>query len=153
MATDLSLTNINNSHWKTISLSNMKEETIIFAVPMLLFLASIGAETSGQASYYAEPYRPSACNWNNDYGTYITSVSDALWDNRNACGRNYVVWCTPFSHEGIFQNCIDGLSRYVVTVVDYCGHCNNSTMLLSQEIFSALTNTEKGQIEILYEEF
>ncbi|KAL0926762.1 hypothetical protein M5K25_003012 [Dendrobium thyrsiflorum] len=117
----------------------MKEETIIFAVPMLLFLASlvstsIGAETSGVASFYAEPYHPNACNWNGDK-TNIVSVSDALWDNGNACGRKYVVWCTPVSHEGIFQNCTEGLSGgYIVEVVDYCN--NDLTMLLSQEVFS-----------------
>ncbi|KAL0926763.1 hypothetical protein M5K25_003013 [Dendrobium thyrsiflorum] len=135
----------------------MKEETIIFAVPMLLFLASlastsIGGYIPGKASFYAEPYHPSACNWN-DNGTFIISVSDALWDNGNACGRKYVVWCTPVS-EGIFQNCTDGdiTVGYLVTVVDYCGHCNDLTMLLSQEIFSAMTNTENGSIQILYEE-
>ncbi|KAL0926764.1 hypothetical protein M5K25_003014 [Dendrobium thyrsiflorum] len=133
----------------------MKEKTIIFVVPMLLFLASlvstsIGAYTPGVASSYAQPYRPSACYGNSDNGTNIISVSDSLWDNRNACGRKYGVWCTTAS-EAMFQNC-SGDNGYEVTVVDYCGHCNDFTMLLSQEVFSALTNTENGVIQILYKE-
>ncbi|KAH0468959.1 hypothetical protein IEQ34_002191 [Dendrobium chrysotoxum] len=141
----------------------MKEETIIFAVTMLLCLTSFVSTSVEIASSYPQPYlrkcqptsKPSACYGYSDKGTNIIAVSDALWDNRNACGRKYRVWCKPVN-EVKFQHCtrdfaVDILG-YDVTVVDYCGHCNGFTMLLSQEVFSALTNTEDGVIHVEYNE-
>ncbi|XP_028555552.1 EG45-like domain containing protein 2 [Dendrobium catenatum] len=131
----------------------MKEETVIFAIIMLLCLTSV-VSTSGVASFYAEPYIPSACGHSENI-TNIISVSDALWDKRNACGRKYTVWCKPeSSSEGIFQPCTSDVAinvyGYDVTVVDYCGQCNGFTMLLSKEVFSALTNTNQGNIQVEY---
>ncbi|KAH0469261.1 hypothetical protein IEQ34_002493 [Dendrobium chrysotoxum] len=113
----------------------------------------VSTTSIGVASFYAEPYLPSACYGNNDNGTNIISVSDELWDNRNACGRKYKLWCKPVS-EGIFEPCTDDIAvnvfGYEATVVDYCGQCNGFTMLLSQEVFSALTNTNNGKIQVEY---
>ncbi|KAL0926765.1 hypothetical protein M5K25_003015 [Dendrobium thyrsiflorum] len=132
----------------------MKEETIIFAVSMLLCLTSVVSTSIGVASFYAEPYVPSACYGNNDNGTNIISVSDSLWDNGNACGRKYRLWCKPVTVDGIYQPCTADIAvnvfGYDATVVDRCGQCNGFTMLLSQEVFSALTNTKDGQVQVEY---
>ncbi|KAI0527415.1 hypothetical protein KFK09_003015 [Dendrobium nobile] len=83
-------------------------------------------------------YAASACGHSENI-TKIISVSDALWDNRNACGRNYLVRCKSVTSEGIFQAACKrdnagNVYQYDVTVVDYCGQCNGFTMLLSKEL-------------------
>ncbi|XP_020700064.1 EG45-like domain containing protein [Dendrobium catenatum] len=105
---------------------------------MLLCLTSVVSTSGvGVASFYAGPYIPSACGHSENI-TNIISISDALWDNRNACGRNYTVFCKSVTSEGILQAACKhdnagNVYGYDVTVVDYCGKCNGFTMLLSKE--------------------
>ncbi|XP_010051187.2 EG45-like domain containing protein [Eucalyptus grandis] len=72
----------------------------------------------GTASSYHPPYTPTGCNgYRADQfppGNLFMAMSEGLWDNGAACGREYRLWCPSGSN----RPCKDGTVD--VTVVDYC---------------------------------
>ncbi|KAJ0965362.1 hypothetical protein J5N97_026500 [Dioscorea zingiberensis] len=121
---------------------------IALGVATVLYFASSVFATSGTATYYTPPYNPSSCYGYEDKGVMIAAASDAIWDNRAACGRRYSVTCTGATNQGVPQPC-KGTS-VVVTIVDYCPAGCQATIDLSQEAFSAIANPDAGKILIEY---
>ncbi|KAG1330803.1 putative EG45-like domain containing protein [Cocos nucifera] len=79
----------------------------------------------------------------------IAAASDAIWDNRAACGRMYKVTCTGATNAGVAQPC-KGTS-VVVKIVDYCPPPGcRATIDLSQEAFAAIADLNAGKIDIDY---
>ncbi|KAG0471852.1 hypothetical protein HPP92_016398 [Vanilla planifolia] len=78
----------------------------------------------------------------------IAAASDAIWDNRAACGRRYRVTCIGATNQVPYPcngNSVD------VTIVDYCPPPGcRATIDLSQEAFSAIANLDAGNIRISY---
>ncbi|GMN65179.1 hypothetical protein TIFTF001_034249 [Ficus carica] len=79
----------------------------------------------------------------------IAAASDAIWDNRAACGRMYSVTCTGATNLGVPQPCKGG--SVVVKIVDYCPPPGcQATIDLSQEAFSQIADPNAGKINIQY---
>lgn len=78
----------------------------------------------------------------------IAAASDAIWDNRAACGRMYSVRCTGPTNQGVPQPCTG--QSVVVKVVDYCPPGCASTIDLSQEAFAVIADPNAGKINIEY---
>ncbi|XP_006845496.2 EG45-like domain containing protein [Amborella trichopoda] len=116
----------------------------------LLSFASHAAAATGTATFYTPPYVPSSCFGFQDNGVMIAAASDAIWDNRAACGRNYRVRCTGGTNQGVPEPCRG--DSVVVRVVDYCPPGCRSTIDLSQEAFSQIADPNAGVINIEYEQ-
>ncbi|KDP38161.1 hypothetical protein JCGZ_04804 [Jatropha curcas] len=104
----------------------------------------------GTATFYTPPYVPSSCYGNSEEGVMIAAASDALWDNRAACGRQYRVKCLSATNEGDPHPC-NGNS-VEVKIVDYCpSPACRGTIDLSEEAFASIANTDAGKINIAYD--
>lgn len=79
----------------------------------------------------------------------IAAASDAIWDNRAACGRNYRVTCTGPTNQGVPQPCRGSV---VVKVVDYCPPGCAGTIDLSQEAFAIIADPNAGKVNIEYDQ-
>ncbi|XP_021639606.2 EG45-like domain containing protein [Hevea brasiliensis] len=111
-------------------------------------LATVAYAAEGTATYYTPPYVPSACYGYENKGVMIAAASDALWNNRAACGKRYRVRCIGATNQGIPQPCKSG--SVVVTIVDYCPPGCQGTIDLSQEAFSQIADPNAGKIRIQY---
>lgn len=78
----------------------------------------------------------------------IAAASDAIWDNRAACGRNYRVTCTGGTN-AVPNPCRGSV---VVKVVDYCPPGCRGTIDLSQEAFAIMGNPDAGVVNIEYDQ-
>lgn len=92
----------------------------------------------------------SSCYGYTDEGVMIAAASDAIWDNRAACGRVYKVTCSGPTNQGDPHPC-RGSSTVVVKIVDYCPSGCQGTIDLSQEAFASIANPDAGKIKITYE--
>ncbi|PON38617.1 Expansin [Parasponia andersonii] len=115
---------------------------------MLICHAFVAFAAKGTATYYTPPYVPSACFGNNDEGVKIAAASEAVWDNKAACGRKYRVRCTGATNQGVPKPCRGG--SVVVKIVDLCPAGCQGTIDLSQEAFSQIADPNAGKIKIEY---
>ncbi|KAI8562769.1 hypothetical protein RHMOL_Rhmol03G0061000 [Rhododendron molle] len=106
-------------------------------------LTHVACGATGTATYYTPPYVPSSCYVNQNNGVMIAAASDAIWNNRAACGRMYRVHCTGSQH------CKD--QSVVVKIVDYCPPPGCAgTFDLSKEAFSVIADPDAEKINIEY---
>ncbi|KAI3677348.1 hypothetical protein L1987_86973 [Smallanthus sonchifolius] len=78
-------------------------------------------------------------------GNLFISVSEGLWDNGAACGRRYRLKCLSGSRKPCKDGTID------VRVVDYCSKTPcPSTIVLSNDAFSAISKSQRGKINVEY---
>ncbi|KAG6643804.1 EG45-like domain containing protein isoform X1 [Carya illinoinensis] len=101
----------------------------------------------GTAKAYPSPYLPTRCSGNDENqlpsNGYFAAVSEGLWDNGGACGRQYRVRCIS----GPSHPCKGG--NIVVQVVDHCrGTSCPASMALSIKAFRALSRFTTVQINI-----
>ncbi|KAL2907171.1 EG45-like domain containing protein [Bienertia sinuspersici] len=89
----------------------------------------------------------SACYGSQDNGPMITGVSDALWNNKGACGKSYKVTCIGGANKAPHP-CKQG--SVTVKVTDKCDDCNGD-LNLSEEAFSAIADTKAGIVQIRYD--
>ncbi|GMY35479.1 EG45-like domain containing protein [Fagus crenata] len=121
----------------------------LIMVIMTISMASVANAAQGTATFYTPPYVPSSCNGYQNDGVMIAAASDAIWDNRAACGRTYRVKCTGATNLGVPQPC-KGTS-VVVKIVDYCPSPScRGTIDLSKEAFSKIADPDAGKIKIEY---
>lgn len=80
----------------------------------------------------------------------IAAASNAIWDNRAACGRKYRVKCTGATNQGVPKPCKG--NSVVVKIVDFCPPGCRGTIDLSQEAFAAIANPDAGKIKIEFNE-
>ncbi|KAH7859971.1 hypothetical protein Vadar_023982 [Vaccinium darrowii] len=113
-------------------------------------LAPVAYAATGTATFYTPPYVPSSCNGYQNDGVMIAAASDAIWNNRAACGRRYRVRCTGPTNQGVPQPCTG--QSVVVKVVDYCPPGCAGTIDLSQEAFSVIANRDAGKIKIEFDQ-
>ncbi|KAL6344895.1 hypothetical protein AAG906_006651 [Vitis piasezkii] len=117
---------------------------LTFCKQVTLILGDIGTATS-----YKPPYTPTRCYGSRQDqfppGNLFIAVSEGLWDNGAACGRRYRLRCLS----GNNRPCKDGTID--VKVVDYCtkSPCP-STILMSNDAFSALSRSPDAKINIEY---
>ncbi|KAF4368126.1 hypothetical protein G4B88_001030 [Cannabis sativa] len=90
----------------------------------------------------------SSCYGYTDEGVMIAAASDVIWNNREACGKQYRIECTGPTNDGVTQPCTG--QSVVVKIVDYCPSGCAATIDLSQEAFSVIANTDAGKIQITY---
>lgn len=78
-------------------------------------------------------------------GNLFVAVNEGLWDNGAACGRRYRLRCLS----GNNRPCKDGTID--VRVVDFCqkSPCP-STILLSNDAFSAISRSANAKINVEY---
>ncbi|KAJ0541368.1 putative rlpA-like protein, double-psi beta-barrel [Helianthus annuus] len=103
----------------------------------------------GTATSYDPPYTPTRCNGNQadqfPSGNLFISVSEGLWDNGAACGRRYRLKCLSGSRKPCRDGTID------VRVVDYCSKSPcPSTIVLSNDAFSAISKSQGGKVNVEY---
>ncbi|RWR91335.1 EG45-like domain-containing protein [Cinnamomum micranthum f. kanehirae] len=123
----------------------------LFLILAALSLSSMEvAADTGTATFYTPPYVPSSCYGYENDGVMIAAASDAIWDNRAACGRQYKVTCTGATNEGVPHPC-RGSSTVLVKIVDYCPAGCRGTIDLSQEAFASIADPDAGKIKITYE--
>ena len=79
-----------------------------------------------------------------DEGLIIAAASEAIWDNKAACGRKYRVRCIGATNQGVPKPCRGG--SVVVKIVDLCPEGCQGTIDLSQEAFSKITDPNAGKI-------
>ncbi|KAJ8749423.1 hypothetical protein K2173_025467 [Erythroxylum novogranatense] len=123
-----------------------KKVILIIGIVAVCF-ASVTRADQGTATFYTPPYVPSSCYGNQDKGVLIAAASDAIWDNRRACGRRYSVRCIGGTNNTP-NPCKSG--SVVVTIVDYCPPGCRGTIDLSQEAFSQIANPDAGNVRIEY---
>ncbi|KAL2545178.1 EG45-like domain containing protein 2 [Forsythia ovata] len=103
----------------------------------------------GTATSYDPPYTPTKCQGNRQDqfppGNLFVSVNEGLWDNGASCGRRYRLRCLSGNNRPCKEGTID------VRVVDFCSKrpCP-STMLLSNDAFSAVSHSPNAKINIEY---
>ncbi|KAG6644205.1 EG45-like domain containing protein [Carya illinoinensis] len=120
----------------------------LIMVSMTIFaLTSVANAAEGTATFYT-PYVPSSCYGYQNNGVMVAAASDAIWENRTACGRSYRVRCTEATNQSVSHHC-KGTS-IVVKIVDYCPTGCQATIDLFQEAFSAIANPDAGKINIEY---
>ncbi|RVW53568.1 EG45-like domain containing protein [Vitis vinifera] len=124
---------------------------LVMALAFCFFSKTVVADT-GTATYYTPPYVPSSCNGYQNDGVMIAAASDAIWDNRGACGRNYKVKCEGATNAGVPQPC-RGAQSVVVKIVDYCPPGCRGTIDLSQEAFASIANPDAGKIKISFQQY
>ncbi|XP_002527539.2 EG45-like domain containing protein isoform X2 [Ricinus communis] len=121
-------------------------------IPVLVLFCFFPKEAvadEGTATFYTPPYTPSSCYGNSNEGVMIAAASDAIWDNRAACGRKYRVTCLGATNNGDPHPC-NGNS-VAVKIVDYCPSPGcQGTIDLSQEAFASIANPDAGKIKIAY---
>lgn len=94
-------------------------------------------------------YTASSCYGYQDQGVMIAAASDAIWNNRAACGRMYRVRCTGPTNQGVPQPCRG--NGVTVKIVDYCPPPGcRGTIDLSQEAFAMIADPNAGNIQIDY---
>uniref|UniRef100_A0A2N9HPK2 Expansin-like EG45 domain-containing protein n=1 Tax=Fagus sylvatica TaxID=28930 RepID=A0A2N9HPK2_FAGSY len=121
----------------------------LIMVIMAISMASVANAAQGTATFYTPPYVPSSCNGYQNDGVMIAAASDAIWDNRAACGRKYRVKCTGATNLGVPQPCKG--TNVVVKIVDYCpSPACRGTIDLSKEAFSKIADPDAGKIKIEY---
>ncbi|XVF85561.1 hypothetical protein PTKIN_Ptkin17bG0127000 [Pterospermum kingtungense] len=123
---------------------------IAIALIMFCLISNEAVAHEGTATYYTQ-YVPSACNGYKDEGVMIAAASDAIWDNRAACGRKYKVKCTGATNQGDPHPCT-GKDHVVVKIVDYCPSCQG-TIDLSKQAFAAIADLDAGKIKISFEKY
>ncbi|XP_052208979.1 EG45-like domain containing protein [Diospyros lotus] len=119
----------------------------ILVVLSLFYKASLVFGDIGTAISYTPPYIPTKCYGNRQDqfppGNLFVSVSEGLWDNGAACGRQYRLRCLNGSNKPCKGGTVD------VKVVDFCSKrpCP-STILMSTEAFAAVSNSPNAKINI-----
>ncbi|KAH9304810.1 hypothetical protein KI387_009214, partial [Taxus chinensis] len=128
--------------------------SVVFAVS---FMCGTGwyccVAEQGTATFYTPPYVPSSC-YGNDPGQFpagnlFAAASDAIWDNRAACGRQYRISCTSATNQGVPMPCKSG--SIVVKIVDYCPSGCRGTFDLSADAFADIADPDAGKVNIDYE--
>ncbi|XP_065851270.1 EG45-like domain containing protein [Euphorbia lathyris] len=126
-----------------------KAMQVMVIVSLIGSLASVAYAAQGTSTFYTPPYVPSSCYGFENKGVMIAAASDAIWNNRAACGRRYSVTCTGPTNQGVLQPCTG--RSVVVTIVDYCPPPGcRGTIDLSQEAFSQIANPDAGKVNIEY---
>ncbi|KAK8918953.1 hypothetical protein KSP39_PZI021471 [Platanthera zijinensis] len=113
-------------------------------------VAVLSAQEYVVASYYTQPYTPSACFGLEDKGVALISLSDKLWDGGKACGSRYFLNCKP-GNDCIEHLGLGSAAGIVAMVVDNCGDCGGAAMLLSEEVFIGLGKLEVGTVLVSYQ--
>ncbi|KAF9681220.1 hypothetical protein SADUNF_Sadunf06G0202700 [Salix dunnii] len=128
---------------------------MVFIAITVIVLSLLGNEIGfvlgdiGTATSYGPPYLPTKCNGNREDqfppGNLFVSVSEGLWDNGAACGRRYRLRCLSGNNNPCKDGTID------VRVVDLCrkSPCP-STILLSNDAFSAVSSSPTSKINVEY---
>ncbi|KAL0453809.1 UNVERIFIED_CONTAM: EG45-like domain containing protein [Sesamum latifolium] len=119
---------------------------IVVVVIAAMSFASVAYADEGTATYYTPPYVPSSCDGYQNEGVMIAAASDAIWENKAACGRSYKVTCTGATNKGVPHPCTG--QSVVVRIVDYCPPGCRGTIDLSQEAFSVIANPDAGKVNI-----
>ncbi|KAK6156673.1 hypothetical protein DH2020_010921 [Rehmannia glutinosa] len=126
----------------------------VLVVVVVMSFASVAYGDQGTATYYTAPYMhpmtASSCDGYKNDGVMIAAASDAIWDNKAACGRTYKVKCTGATNKGVPHPCTG--QSVVVRVVDYCPPGCRGTIDLSQEAFAVIANTDAGKIKIQFDQ-
>ncbi|KAK8958368.1 EG45-like domain containing protein 2 [Platanthera guangdongensis] len=80
----------------------------------------------------------------------IAAASEAIWDNKAACGRHYRVRCKHTQNDGS-SLCKD--KSVIVMITDFCppGSCHG-TIDLSQEAFNMIAHPAAGVVHIEFTE-
>ncbi|XP_020547750.1 EG45-like domain containing protein [Sesamum indicum] len=125
--------------------NNMRVVVVVIAA---VSLASVAYADEGTATYNTPPYVPSSCDGYQNDGVMIAAASDAIWDNKAACGRSYKVTCTGATNKGVPHPCTG--QSVVVRIVDYCPPGCRGTIDLSQEAFSIIANPAAGKVNIQF---
>ncbi|PIA46114.1 hypothetical protein AQUCO_01600408v1 [Aquilegia coerulea] len=126
----------------------LKMSSVLVVVGLVVGLVSVVSAIPGTATYYTPPYVPSSCNGYQDDGVMIAAASDAIWNNRAACGRMYHVRCTGPTNLGVPQPCRG--NGVTVKIVDYCPPGCAGTIDLSQEAFAMIADPNAGKVNIEY---
>ncbi|KAK3221219.1 hypothetical protein Dsin_008244 [Dipteronia sinensis] len=125
------------------------EMRILMMVGLVLCLTTTAVHAAqGNAVYYKPPYSPSACFGKRGMGRMVAGVSEALWNNKKACGRKYRVRCIGGANEAPHP-CHSGKS-VVVTVVDFCQPPCNGILNLSQDAFDVIADRDAGKVRVEY---
>ncbi|KAL3535303.1 hypothetical protein ACH5RR_003764 [Cinchona calisaya] len=120
---------------------------VLIMICMVATLVSVALAATGTATFYTPPYVPSSCYGFQDNGVMIAAASDAIWNNRAACGRNYRVTCTGPTNQGVQRPCRGSV---VVKIVDYCPPGCAGTIDLSQQAFAIIADPNAGKVNIEY---
>ncbi|KAK3219902.1 hypothetical protein Dsin_013872 [Dipteronia sinensis] len=124
---------------------------ILMMVGLVLCLTTVvhvGDAAQGDAVYFKPPYRPSTCFGNRDMGRLVTGVSEALWNDKKACGRKYILRCIG-GDEPTLHPCYEG-HRVVVIVVDFCQPPCYGIFNLSLNAFDVIANRDFGKVRVEY---
>ncbi|XP_050230846.1 EG45-like domain containing protein [Mercurialis annua] len=128
------------------------KQIIVLSVATLVlicfFFPKEALADQGTATFYTPPYIPSSCYGNSEEGVMIAAASDALWDDRAACGRKYKVTCLSATNQGDPHPCTG--NSVVVKIVDYCPSGCRGTIDLSQEAFAHIANPDAGKVNIAF---
>ncbi|KAK3219904.1 hypothetical protein Dsin_013874 [Dipteronia sinensis] len=81
-------------------------------------------------------------------GRMVAGVSEALWNDKKACGRKYRVRCIGGANKAPHP-CHNGKS-VVVTVVDFCQPPCNGILNLSQDAFDVIADRDAGKVRVEY---
>nr|XP_043612089.1 EG45-like domain containing protein [Erigeron canadensis] len=133
----------------------MDTANIVIFITMFVCNFKYALGDIGTASSYDPPYTPTKCNGDQadqfPSGNLFVSVSEGLWDNGAACGRRYRLKCLSGSNKPCKDGTID------VRVVDFCSKsrsssrpCPSSTILLSNDAFSAISKSPRAKINVEY---
>ncbi|KAL2502345.1 EG45-like domain containing protein 2 [Forsythia ovata] len=118
-------------------------------VGMFICLPSIALAEQGTATFYTPPYVPSSCNGFKNDGVMIAAASNAIWNNRAACGRRYRVKCIGGTNNGVQNPCTG--NSVLVKIVDYCPPPGcRGTIDLSQQAFAVIANPDAGKIRVQF---
>ncbi|KAJ0891953.1 putative rlpA-like protein, double-psi beta-barrel [Helianthus annuus] len=125
------------------------ERVVIFMGVFVFLGVKFALGDVGTATSYDPPYTPTRCNGNQadqfPSGNLFISVSEGLWDNGAACGRRYRLKCLSGSRKPCRDGTID------VRVVDYCSKSPcPSTIVLSNDAFSAISKSQGGKVNVEY---
>ncbi|XP_062081110.1 EG45-like domain containing protein [Humulus lupulus] len=127
----------------------MAMRVLIIFLGLLICQSSVASGDKGTATFYTPPYLPSACNGFKEDGVMIAAASEAIWDDKGACGRRYKVRCTGATNQGDANPCRGG--SIVVKIVDLCPAAGcQGTIDLSQEAFAMIADPDAGKINIKY---
>eukprot|EP01018_Ginkgo_biloba_P035631 Gb_34546 [translate_table: standard] len=121
---------------------------------IIIFACNLCVGDVGTARYYSPPYVPTSCYGYNQgqfpAGNLFAAASNAIWDNKAACGRQYRIRCLSGTNPRDRRPC-RGRS-ILVKVVDHCASTQcHATFHLSREAFAAITHSKGAKINIEYE--